>query len=270
MLLDQLSAARDVVSTPRPTDPVQRLDYDVFMEFGLAQNVLNPLHLAWASWNATNRRRLLRYFGAAGNSLYGVAPAPPIRHEITAEDLDDLEANIRVRMAELEDIVDGLDSGVAAIRVRPTRASTGAKRKKPMHDVFICHASEDKVRVARPLAQQLKNRGVDVWIDEKQILIGDSLRQKIDEGLSTSSYGVVILSPSFFKKQWPQRELDGLAQREIADGKVVILPVIYNLSIEQLAEHSPLLAGRLAAKWSGGPKRVADEIMERLGKPSPS
>jgi hypothetical protein len=240
------------------------------MEFGLADDVLNPLHHAWASWNATNRRRLLRYFGAAGNSLYGVAPAPPMRHELTAEDLDDLEANIRVRIAELEDVVDGLDSGAATTLIKLTQASSGAKKKKPMVGVFICHASEDKVPVARPLAQELKKRGVDVWIDEAQILIGDSLRQKIDEGLRTSRYGVVILSPSFFKKPWPQRELDGLAQREIADGKVVILPVIYNLSTEQLTEYSPLLAGRLGAKWSGDPKKVADEIMARLGKPSPS
>jgi hypothetical protein len=240
------------------------------MQFGLAHDVLEPLHHAWGSWNATNRRRFLRYFGAAGTSLYGVAPAPPMRHELTAEDLDNLEANIRVRMAELEAVVDGLDSGAATTLIKPTQTSSGAKMRKLMHDVFICHASEDKVPVARPLARELKKRGVDAWIDEAEILIGDSLRRKIDEGLRTSKYGVVILSPSFFKKEWPQRELDGLFQREIADGKVVILPVIYKLSIEQLTEHSPLLAGRLGAKWSGDPKKVADEIMARLGKPSPS
>jgi len=269
-LLAQLSAARDVVGTPRPRDPAQRLTHDVFVEFQLAHEVLEPLHHAWGTWNATNKRRLLRYFGAAGNSIYGVTPAPPMRHELTAKDLDNLEANIRVRMAELEAVMDGLDSGAATTLVKPTQASSGAKKRKLMHDVFICHASEDKVPVARPLARELKERGVDVWIDEAEILIGDSLRRKIDEGLRTSNYGVVILSPSFFKKEWPQRELDGLAQREIAHGKVVILPVIYKLSTEQLTEHSPLLAGRFGAKWSGDPKKVADGIMARLGQPPPS
>ena len=269
-LLAQLSAARDVVSTPRPKDPTQRLNHDVFVQFGLTSSVLEPLNLAWGSWNATNKRRLLRYFGAAGTSLYGVAPAPPMRHRLTAEDLDILEANIRVRMAELEDVVGGLDSGAEMTAIKPIQASSETKTRKLMHGIFICHASEDKVPVARPLARELDNRGVDVWIDEAEILIGDSLRRKIDEGLRNCDYGVVILSPSFFKKEWPQQELDGLNQREVVNGKVVILPVIYNLSIEQLTEQSPLLAGRFGAKWSDGPKKVADAIMERLGRSSTS
>jgi hypothetical protein len=77
------------------------------------------------------------------------------------------------------------------------------------HDVFICHASEDKADVARPLAEALRNEGINVWLDEFQMRVGDSLRRKIDEGLRNSAYGVVILSPSFFLKQWPQWELDG-------------------------------------------------------------
>jgi len=269
-LLAQLSASRDVIGTPRPNDPAQQMKHDVFMQFGLASDVLDPLNRAWRSWDQTNIRRLFRYFGAAGTSLYGVAPAPPMPYELKAEDLDDLEANIRARMAELETVVNGLDSVAATTPVKPAQASSGAKMGKLIHDVFICHASEDKEPVARPLARELTERGANVWIDEAEILVGDSLRRKIDEGLRKSDFGVVILSPSFFKKEWPQRELDGLFQREVANGKVVILPVIYNLTIEQLNEHSPLLAGRLGAKWSDGPKKVADVIMERLGRPSSS
>jgi hypothetical protein len=54
--------------------------------------------------------------------------------------------------------------------------------------------------------------------------VGDSLRERIDGGLSASRFGVVILSHSFFGKHWPTRELNGLAQRE-AEGRKVILPV---------------------------------------------
>src|SRR2546426_9088509 len=36
------------------------------------------------------------------------------------------------------------------------------------------------------------------------------------------SYGVVILSPNFFKKEWPQKELDGLTAREVEGRKVVL------------------------------------------------
>jgi hypothetical protein len=39
-----------------------------------------------------------------------------------------------------------------------------------------------------------------------------------------SRFGVVILSPAFFAKEWPNKELDGLVAREDSRGKV-ILPI---------------------------------------------
>jgi hypothetical protein len=76
-------------------------------------------------------------------------------------------------------------------------------------DVFISHASEDKEAIARPLADALKSKGLKVWYDDFSLTVGDSLRQSIDRGLSYSRYGVVILSPRFFEKHWPQQEQKG-------------------------------------------------------------
>jgi len=73
------------------------------------------------------------------------------------------------------------------------------------YDVFISHASEDKESVARPLAKALQQLDLRVWLDEVEITIGDSLRRTIDKGLATSTFGVVVLSPAFFEKEWPQR-----------------------------------------------------------------
>jgi hypothetical protein len=47
--------------------------------------------------------------------------------------------------------------------------------------------------------------------DEFTLSVGDRLRRSIDRGLANCRYGIVILSPMFFGKEWPQRELDGLA-----------------------------------------------------------
>jgi TIR domain len=135
------------------------------------------------------------------------------------------------------------------------------------HDVFICHASEDKEAVARPLARALQVRGLSVWLDEVEIRLGDSLRQKIDEGLGTSTFGVVILSPSFFTKRWAQWELDGLADREMSSGTKVVLPVWYQVEHDEVSAHSPLLASKRAARWSDGVERVADEVAEILRIP---
>ena len=66
--------------------------------------------------------------------------------------------------------------------------------------MFISHASEDKDSVVRPLALALKNKGINVWYDEFELKIGDSLRRKIDQGLSKSKFGIVVISRSFIKK----------------------------------------------------------------------
>jgi hypothetical protein len=128
------------------------------------------------------------------------------------------------------------------------------------YDVFVCHASEDKDDVARPLAEVLESRGRTVWLDERQLTVGDSLRQRIDVGLRESRFGIVILSPAFFAKRWPQWELDGLAQREMLSGEKVVLPVWHRVTAADVAAQSPSLAGRLAARTDDGLDAVATEI----------
>ena len=97
------------------------------------------------------------------------------------------------------------------------------------YDVFICHAAEDKDNFVRPLAGMLKKQRVEVWYDEFSLKVGDSLRRSIDRGLSKSRYGIVVLSPHFFSKNWTEYELDGLVQRQNSSSKIVILPIWHNV-----------------------------------------
>jgi len=126
-------------------------------------------------------------------------------------------------------------------------------------DLFICHASEDKDGFVRPLALQLGSRNLRVWYDEFELTLGDSLREKIDRGLSKSRYGVVVLSKAFFEKDWPRKELDGLNARE-TDGRKVILPIWYGVSREDVLQYSPILAGRVAARSSDGMAHILEQI----------
>ena len=132
-------------------------------------------------------------------------------------------------------------------------------------DVFISHASEDKVEVARPLAALLMRAGLDVWLDELELQIGDSLREKIDYGLSRSRFGLVIFSPDFFEKRWPARELNGLFALE-EDGEKIILPVWHNVDKRAVRSYSPMLADRLAAQTSSGLESVANAITKVIEK----
>jgi hypothetical protein len=127
-------------------------------------------------------------------------------------------------------------------------------------DVFISHASEDKDEIARPLAEALRAKGLRVWYDDFSLQLGDSLRQSIDRGLGRSLFGVVILSPRFFEKHWPQQELNGLVTREVNATKV-ILPVWHGVTFDDVRRYSMTLADRLAVQTSKGLAVVVEKIM---------
>jgi Leucine-rich repeat (LRR) protein len=128
-------------------------------------------------------------------------------------------------------------------------------------DVFISHASEDTASVAAPLAEILVRSGLRVWLDQQDLRLGDSLRGKLDEGLSRSRFGVVILSAAFLRKSWTQQELGGLMSLE-EQGTNVILPVWHQLTKAELARRSPLLADRVAVDTALGLPAVASRIVD--------
>lgn len=141
--------------------------------------------------------------------------------------------------------------------------------KKPANasfDVFISHASEDKDSVARPLYEALTQHGLTVWLDEAELTIGDSLRRKIDEGLSQCKFGIVVISPRFLAKEWPQRELDGLMARETTSGKKAILPVWHEIDAQSLAAYSPTLADRLSGNTNEGLATTVQKILRAVRK----
>lgn len=135
-------------------------------------------------------------------------------------------------------------------------------------DVFISHASEDKDEVVRPLATALRDGGLSVWYDEFELRIGDSLRRKIDRGLASSRFGVVVLSKAFFGRGWPEYELDGLVTRAVS-GNQVLLPVWHNVTKKEVIGYSPSLADRLARSTATHTvEEIAIEIVDVIRNPA--
>ena len=58
--------------------------------------------------------------------------------------------------------------------------------------VFISYSHADSEFV-NDLADKLKASGVDVWIDRWKIKVGDSITQKINEGIGESDYLLIVL-----------------------------------------------------------------------------
>jgi len=135
-------------------------------------------------------------------------------------------------------------------------------KQAPEYDAFISHASEDKDCIVRELAESLTNQGFRIWYDEFALRVGDSLRKLIDEGLANSRFGIVILSPNFFAKQWTEYELNGLVAREMVGGKVV-LPIWHNVSKHDVLAFSPSLADKIGISTS---TNTIAEIAEKLSE----
>ncbi len=135
-------------------------------------------------------------------------------------------------------------------------------KSKIVWDLFISHATEDKEAIVKPLATALSSFGLRVWYDEFTLKPGVSLSRSIDKGLAHSKYGVVVLSPSFFAKRWPEYELRGLTAKEMAGGKEII-PVWHDVNREAVLKFSPPLADKLAINASGkSASEVAIAIIE--------
>jgi hypothetical protein len=122
------------------------------------------------------------------------------------------------------------------------------------YDFFISHASEDKTPFVESLANALTLEGYKVWYDKFSLMWGDKLRRTIEEGLRSSHYGIVVLSPNFFRKEWPQKELDALFALE--ESSLRILPIWLNITKEKVAISAPLLADRLAIRADEGIPRI--------------
>lgn len=90
---------------------------------------------------------------------------------------------------------------------------------------FICHASEDK-QFAQSLADKLLGNGINAWIDKYEIKPGDSLCQKIEDGITDADFFIALVSKnSIREKSWVNHEIDAAFIRKL-ERKVVIIPLI--------------------------------------------
>lgn len=184
----------------------------------------------------------------------GLAKCSPLRlripdsgHWHIAIDMQGLigstKASVRVLPGALPEIQEVPLSSVGGLI--QDDSPSGAVDTEKEHDVFIFHVSEDKDDVVRPLYVALIGEGLEVLYEEFTLHMGDSLRQKIDKGLTKSRAGLVVLSSSFIGKGWANYELDGIVTRTVS-GEQILLPIWHNITKQQIVDFSPSLAQKVA------------------------
>lgn len=95
----------------------------------------------------------------------------------------------------------------------------------PMSKLFMSHSSKDKAFAER-LKTDLENNGHHVWLDKYAIKVGDSIPQKIAEGLSECEFVLVLLSKHSVDSKWVEEEWQAKYWDQLRDNKKYILPVL--------------------------------------------
>jgi hypothetical protein len=120
-----------------------------------------------------------------------------------------------------------LDLGVRVERLVDAAVITKEVRHaehKHERVAFISHSTTDKPFVRR-LAADLVAHGVKVWLDEQQMMVGDSIPEKIAQGLAESDFFLLVLSQNSVTSQWVKKELNSALVHEIERRKVTVLPI---------------------------------------------
>ncbi|MCX8499396.1 MAG: toll/interleukin-1 receptor domain-containing protein [Caulobacteraceae bacterium] len=91
--------------------------------------------------------------------------------------------------------------------------------------VFLSHSHDDKP-LARRLAADLRISGHSIWLDEAEINIGDSLIQKIRDGIDQVDFVIAIISSSSIESEWVKNEIDLASNREINEKRIIVLPLL--------------------------------------------
>lgn len=106
-------------------------------------------------------------------------------------------------------------------RMVKARYSTESSGKK----IFISHSSKDKT-TARWIGTDLKAAGHTPWFDEWDIHVGESIPEKISEGLSSADFVIVVLSEHAIQSKWVEREWQAKYWSEVEKGRIHVLPAL--------------------------------------------
>ncbi|WP_437998575.1 toll/interleukin-1 receptor domain-containing protein [Sorangium sp. So ce185] len=93
-----------------------------------------------------------------------------------------------------------------------------------MARIFLSHASPDKPTVRR-IAEALRVAGHEPWLDEQEILVGDSIPGAIERGLQSTDYVIVCLSRAALASGWVNSELHGSVMKQFSSKMTRVLPV---------------------------------------------
>jgi len=159
-----------------------------------------------------------------------------------------------------------LERRFAAAGSRLARVGKESEPKIARKDVFLCHASEDKEAVVRPIAKALDEMGIKYWLDETEIGWGDSVVGSINDGLGRARIVLVVISKRFMRKKYAKKELFSAISREIREERTLVLPLLVGNEGErnEILGEIALAADKMYLVWEEDPERIAAQLAEKI------
>lgn len=112
----------------------------------------------------------------------------------------------------------------------------------PEYDVFISHANKDKKDLIEELYQSLQKLGISIFYDKESLEWGDNWKERILNGTKKAEFAIIVISENFFDREWTERELSEFLNRQNRNGQKLILPIVHNITMQQLQEKYPNVA----------------------------
>ena len=112
----------------------------------------------------------------------------------------------------------------------------------PEYDVFLSHANKDKADLVDELNDSLEKLGVKIFYDKKSLEWGDKWKDRILEGTKKAEFAIIVISENFFDREWTEKELNEFLNRQNRNGQKLILPIVLNITNEDLRNKYPSVA----------------------------
>ncbi len=94
-----------------------------------------------------------------------------------------------------------------------------------MSSVFLCYSGQDSNFIERLTGDMITAR-LSIWVDKRELMVGDSLITKIGAAIKSNDHVIVVLSQSSINSTWVQKELGVALMREFEEKQVIVLPVL--------------------------------------------
>ena len=101
---------------------------------------------------------------------------------------------------------------------------------------------QDKLNFIDELYNSLDNLGINIFYDKKSLEWGDKWKDRILDGVKQSEFAIIVISENFFDREWTEKELNEFLNRQNQNGQKIILPVVHNITMEQLRDKYPSVA----------------------------